>query len=640
MIRRFLSRITSIFRECGQSIAAYAIILAIVSIVGAGAIYSINQSTDDKMGAAGNRITNTNIGSEETYISLGDLLTMSVSIEDYFGAYDGESHTGSVTVTEPSSGYTISYGTMKGSYTLSSAPRYSDIGEYTVFFKVTANGYSSYENSFVVSISNRYVKIPSAYGSYVYDGSSHSATIVDYNSAYCTRTGTVTATNAGTYTVTFSLNDTEYSMWSDGTTEDKIFTWSIAKCAMSSVTVASVNDQNYTGSAITPEPAVSYNGSTLVKGTDFTYSYDNNTAPGIATIIITATNTGNFKGSTTKQFNIVAQTMTVTSSGYNGVYDGTAHAGTVNVSVPASGATVYYGSSSGGCNSTSPIYRTDVGTQTVYFKVTADNYNDYTGSFVITITKATISSVPTTATNWWYTGSAVTPTWTGFDSSKMTKGGSTSGTAIGSYTTSFTPTDNYQWSDGTSTAKFVIWNIVASTGTSYYDVTLNGQDRLGNAMSATYHLREDWNYSTNTSTVKVEYIRFNYYTSASNGYAQTSGGTGGDGSHNSWASYSTASIQVNSGTVNQMLYSAVNSTEFALPFGGSTYCYLTQNGSTWSSGNYSVTHDSNGNATVTLYGYWSWGTSATYPRDTRGGIHGGSSGTPASATIQLKDTKP
>ena len=51
-------------------------------------------------------------------------------------------------------------------------------------------------------------------------------------------------------------------------------------------------------------------------------------------------------------------------------------------------------------------------------------------------------------------------------------------------------------------------------------------------------------------------------------------------------------------------------------------------------------HDTNGNATVTILGYWSWGTNATYPRDTRGGIHGGSSGTPASSTITLKDTNP
>ena len=97
---------------------------------------------------------------------------------------------------------------------------------------------------------------------------------------------------------------------------------------------------------------------------------------------------------------------------------------------------------------------------------------------------------------------------------------------------------------------------------------------------------------------------------------------------------------MNNGSASQLLYASVGSTTYALPFNGSSSCYPTYGGSTYSSGGYSVAHDSSGNATVTIYGYWSWGTSATYPRDTRGGIHGGASGTPAASTITLKDTKP
>jgi hypothetical protein len=332
--------------------------------------------------------------------------------------------------------------------------------------------------------------------------------------------------------------------------------------------------------------------------------------------------------------------MTVSSSGYSGTYDGKAHTGTVTVTVPSSGATVYYGLSASGCNSTSPIYRTNAGSQTVYFKVTANNYTDYTGSFSISISKAKITTVPSTAATWWYTGSTVTPTWSNYDSSKLTIGGTTSAVNIGTYTATFTPKGNYTWSDGTTAAKSVSWKIASGTGTSYYTATQYGNDRLGNSMSVTYSVREDWSYITNSSTVYVQSIRFNYYTSASNGYPQTSGGTGGDGSHNSWASYSLAQIKVNNGSASQLLYASVGSTTYALPFNGSSSCYLTYGGSTYSSGGYSVAHDSSGNATVTIYGYWSWGTSATYPRDTRGGIHGGSSGTPAASTITLKDTKP
>lgn len=626
--------------ECGQAIVIYALILTVVAVAGAGALHSLNGNVSSTMDRAEQRIAGTDIGSEETYISVGNLKKMTVTAEDYTGTYDAAAHTGKVTVSVPGNGYTISYGTSAGTYTMAEPPAYSDTGTHTVYFKASAEGYKSFEGYFTVTVNPRYVSIPSAYGSFTYDGTSKNASIDGFDSACCTRVGTVSAVNAGTYTVTFALKSTSGMKWSDGTTEPKTYTWTIAKRNLSTAVIANIADQAWTGTAIKPEPSVTCNGKTLTKNTDFTYSYDNNTAPGTATVIVTAKSGGNYTGSATKTFKIISKTMTVSVSGYTGTYDGKAHTGTVSVSVPASGATVYYGSSASACTSTSPIYRTNAGTQTVYFKVTANNYTDYTGSFVISISKAKITAVPSTKTTWWYTGSTVTPTWTNYDSAKLTIGGTTSAVNISSYTATFTPKSNYTWSDGTTTAKSVTWKIASGTGTSYYNATQYGSDRLGNAMNVTYRIREDWSYVTNSSTVYVQSIQFNYYTNASNGYPQTSGGTGGDGSHNSWASYSLAQIKINSGSANQLLYAAVGSTAYALPFGGNSSCYLTYNGSTYSSGGYSVAHDSNGNATVTVCGYWSWGTSATNPRDTRGGIHGGASGTPATSTITLKDTKP
>ena len=636
-----LIRMLSSVCETGQAVVIYALILAVVAVAGAGALLSLDDDVNTSMDLAEQRIANTSIGSDEAFIPVDVLRSMTVSAEDYTGNYDGNPHTGSVSVTAPGSGYSVRYGTSAGTYTLSEPPAYSDVGSRTVYFKVSAEGYRDFEGQFSVTINPRYVSIPSAYGSFTYDGTTKSAVTDGYNNAYCTLSGTSSAVNAGTYTVTFTLNNTSYMKWSDGTTAPKSYAWSIAKRSLSAAVISSISDQTWTGSAIKPEPTVTCNGKTLVKNTDFTFGYDNNINPGTATVIVTAKSTGNYTGTATKTFVIISKSMTVTSSGYSGTYDGKAHTGTVTVSVPASGATVYYGSSASSCTSTSPIYLTDAGSQTVYFKVTANNYTDYTGSFVITISKAKITTVPSTQATWWYTGSTVTPTWSNYDSSKLTIGGTTSAVNISSYTATFTPKANYTWSDGTTAAKSVTWKIASGSGTSYYTATQYGTDRLGNSMNVTYKIREDWSYLTNSSTVYVQSIQFDYYTTASNGYPQTSGGTGGDGSHNSWASYSLAQIQINSGTANQLLYAAVGSTAYALPFGGtSSSCYLTYNGSTYSSGGYSVAHDSNGNATVTILGYWSWGTSSTYPRDTRGGIHGGSSGTPASSTITLKDTKP
>lgn len=73
-------------------------------------------------------------------------------------------------------------------------------------------------------------------------------------------------------------------------------------------------------------------------------------------------------------------------------------------------------------------------------------------------------STPTQSGSLTYNGSAQSPSWNGYDSSKMTMGGTTSGTNAGSYNATFTPTSNYQWTDGTTTAKTVSWSIQKAAG--------------------------------------------------------------------------------------------------------------------------------------------------------------------------------
>ena len=64
-----------------------------------------------------------------------------------------------------------------------------------------------------------------------------------------------------------------------------------------------------------------------------------------------------------------------------------------------------------------------------------------------------------------YNGSSQSPTWTGYDNTKITIGGTTSGTNAGSYAATFTPISPYMWSDGTRIAKTVNWSIGRATGT-------------------------------------------------------------------------------------------------------------------------------------------------------------------------------
>ena len=91
--------------------------------------------------------------------------------------------------------------------------------------------------------------------------------------------------------------------------------------------IAAIADQPYSGSAIEPEPAVNVGGKDLVKGTDYTVAWSNNTNVG-AVATVTVTGKGNYSGEVAKNFNIVAKAftaanITVTVTDNEVTYDGT-----------------------------------------------------------------------------------------------------------------------------------------------------------------------------------------------------------------------------------------------------------------------------------------------------------------------------
>lgn len=79
--------------------------------------------------------------------------------------------------------------------------------------------------------------------------------------------------------------------------------------------------------------------------------------------------------------------------------------------------------------------------------------------------RITIANIPSQSGSLTYTGGSQSPTWSNYNTTYMTIGGTTSGTNAGSYSATFTPTTDYRWSDGTTTAKTVSWSIVKATGT-------------------------------------------------------------------------------------------------------------------------------------------------------------------------------
>ena len=116
--------------------------------------------------------------------------------------------------------------------------------------------------------------------------------------------------DVGTATVTLTMLSPR--------TGSKSVTFRILPADLTEAAVSAIPGQEYTGGAITPEPAVTWNGKTLVKGTDYTLSYENNTDAGTATV--TLTGCGSFTGTKTATFEITPKPLTVTAEAKSKTY--------------------------------------------------------------------------------------------------------------------------------------------------------------------------------------------------------------------------------------------------------------------------------------------------------------------------------
>lgn len=113
-----------------------------------------------------------------------------------------------------------------------------------------------------------------------------------------------------------------------------------------------------------------------------------------------------------------------------------------------------------------------------FFPTSTDGaVNTSTANRVIGVpNRLAISTVPSQSGSLTYSGNAQSPSWSNYDSSKMTLGGVTSGTNAGSYNATFTPKDDYCWSNGSTSAKTVAWSIAKAAGSlsiSPTSLTLN-----------------------------------------------------------------------------------------------------------------------------------------------------------------------
>lgn len=111
---------------------------------------------------------------------------------------------------------------------------------------------------------------------------------------------------------------------------------------------------------------------------------------------------------------------------------------------------------------------TDAGTYTAVFTPKhgyfwASDGTDNAVSVEWTIQRQSIE-IPAQSGKLTYTGSEQSPQWSAYSDETLTITGDTAATNAGTYTAVFTPTSNYRWSDGTTSAKSISWTIGKAPG--------------------------------------------------------------------------------------------------------------------------------------------------------------------------------
>ena len=196
--------------------------------------------------------------------------------------------------------------------------------------------------TWALTVNPRPVTVPTAEGTYTYDGTEKTFQVNEKaeDAKYYTiksdtnSDGSLTGTEAGTYTATASLNDKTETQWNDDerSTYDKTLTWKIQPNANALTLERKDNSAiTYNGQEQEPEYIVKSGNTKLTLNKDYTLSYSNNTNAGTATV--TATGLGNYAGATgSAEFTIAKAAVALTWSGADTrTYDGKASNVTASV---------------------------------------------------------------------------------------------------------------------------------------------------------------------------------------------------------------------------------------------------------------------------------------------------------------------
>ena len=205
---------------------------------------------------------------------------------------------------------------------------------------ITADGQMAETNA--LTVAPKSVKIPVVAGIYTYNGEKQEFGFeegTDADSSYYTLSPAAEGQNAGTYTVTASLNDKTETSWANNTTDDITLTWTIAQKEITP-TIVNISEQQYTGSQIKPEITVKDRETPLTED-DYTVSYGENINVGEnnGSVTVKAAENGNYTfQDVTAHFNIVAQAGSISIVAKEAEYTGSAYAES-NIEVSKNNAT-------------------------------------------------------------------------------------------------------------------------------------------------------------------------------------------------------------------------------------------------------------------------------------------------------------
>ena len=147
--------------------------------------------------------------------------------------------------------------------------------------------------------------------------------------------------------------------------------------------VSEIGSYTYDGTAKTPEPTLTIGNVTLVKGTDYTLAYEDNTNAGTATVTISPVATSNYSfAEITKQFTINPKQVTPIIELGDEVltYDGTAKTPTVtvkdgDVAIPDTEYTLSYENNTNAGTNTASVTVTDNENGNYTFEAVSENYS-------------------------------------------------------------------------------------------------------------------------------------------------------------------------------------------------------------------------------------------------------------------------